>query len=182
MVYMAVALIGSLSVLNGVLSVGMLVSFLSYANQYTKPFNEISGVITELQNAIACLNRVFDLIYEDEYAPDGDKRFENANGTVEFKNVYFSYSPDKPLIEDFSLKVNPGETIAIVGPTGCGKTTLIKILANLLMRYNGDVLIDGKRPGAETKKIVSYPNEANNFPFETARFADALLSGKANPP
>lgn len=144
MVYMAVALIGSLSVLNGVLSVGMLVSFLSYANQYTKPFNEISGVITELQNAIACLNRVFDLIYEDEYAPDGDKRFENANGTVEFKNVYFSYSPDKPLIENFSLRVNPGETIAIVGPTGCGKTTLINILMRFYDVNKGEILINGK--------------------------------------
>ena len=144
MVYMAVALIGSLSVLNGVLSVGMLVSFLSYANQYTKPFNEISGVITELQNAIACLNRVFDLIYEDEYAPDGDERFENTNGTVEFKNVYFSYSPDKPLIKNFSLKVNPGETIAIVGPTGCGKTTLINILMRFYDVNKGEILINGK--------------------------------------
>lgn len=144
MVYMAVALIGSLSVLNGVLSVGMLVSFLSYANQYTKPFNEISGVITELQNAIACLNRVFDLIYEDEYTPDGDKHFETSNGTVEFKNVYFSYTPEKPLIEDFSLKVNSGETIAIVGPTGCGKTTLINILMRFYDVNKGEILINGK--------------------------------------
>lgn len=144
MVYMAVALIGSLSVLKGVLSVGMLVSFLSYANQYTKPFNEISGVITELQNALACLNRVFDLIYEDEYSPDGTEHFENKNGTVEFKNVYFSYSPDKPLIEDFSLKVNPGETIAIVGPTGCGKTTLINILMRFYDVNKGEILINGK--------------------------------------
>ena len=144
MVYMAVALIGSLSVLKGVLSVGMLVSFLSYANQYTKPFNEISGVITELQNAIACLNRVFDLIYEDEYSPDGNEHFENRNGTVEFKNVYFSYSPQKPLIEDFSFKVNSGETIAIVGPTGCGKTTLINILMRFYDVQEGEILINGK--------------------------------------
>ncbi len=144
MVYMAVALIGSLSVLKGVLSVGMLVSFLSYANQYTKPFNEISGVITELQNAIACLNRVFDLIYEDEYSPDGNEQFKNQNGTVEFKNVYFSYSPQKPLIEDFSLKVNSGETIAIVGPTGCGKTTLINILMRFYDVQEGEILINGK--------------------------------------
>ena len=144
MVYMAVALIGSLSVLKGVLSVGMLVSFLSYANQYTKPFNEISGVITELQNAIACLNRVFDLIYEDEYSPDGNEHFENRNGTVEFKNVYFSYSTKKPLIEDFSLKVNSGETIAIVGPTGCGKTTLINILMRFYDVNKGEILINGK--------------------------------------
>ena len=144
MVYMAVALIGSLSVLKGVLSVGMLVSFLSYANQYTKPFNEISGVITELQNAIACLNRVFDLIYEDEYSPDGNEHFGNRNGTVEFKNVYFSYSPQKPLIEDFSFKVNSGETIAIVGPTGCGKTTLINILMRFYDVQKGEILINGK--------------------------------------
>ncbi len=144
MVYMAVALIGSISVLNGVLSVGMLVSFLSYANQYTKPFNEISGVITELQNAIACLNRVFDIIYEDEYASDGEEHFENDSGTVEFKNVYFSYNPEKPLIEDFSLKVNPGETIAIVGPTGCGKTTLINILMRFYDVNKGEILINGK--------------------------------------
>lgn len=144
MVYMAVALIGSISVLKGVLSVGMLVSFLSYANQYTKPFNEISGVITELQNAIACLNRVFDLIYEDEYSPDGNEHFANENGTVEFKNVYFSYSPDKPLIEDFSLKVNSGETIAIVGPTGCGKTTLINILMRFYDVNMGEILINDK--------------------------------------
>ena len=144
MVYMAVALIGSISVLKGVLSVGMLVSFLSYANQYTKPFNEISGVITELQNAIACLNRVFDLIYEDEYSPDGNEHFENRNGTVEFKNVYFSYSPQKPLIEDFSFKVNSGETIAIVGPTGCGKTTLINILMRFYDVQEGEILINGK--------------------------------------
>lgn len=144
MVYMAVALIGSISVLNGVLSVGMLVSFLSYANQYTKPFNEISGVITELQNAIACLNRVFDLIYENEYSADGDEQFEENNGTVEFKDVSFSYSPDKPLIEDFSLKVNSGETVAIVGPTGCGKTTLINILMRFYDVTSGEILINGK--------------------------------------
>lgn len=144
MVYMAVALIGSISVLKGVLSVGMLVSFLSYANQYTKPFNEISGVITELQNAIACLNRVFDLVYEEEYSPDGNEHFENDNGTVEFKNVYFSYTPEKPLIEDFSLKVNSGETIAIVGPTGCGKTTLINILMRFYDVNKGEILINGK--------------------------------------
>lgn len=144
MVYMAVALIGSVSVLNGVLSVGMLVSFLSYANQYTKPFNEISGVITELQNAIACLNRVFDLIYEDEYSPDGKEHFEENNGMVEFKNVSFSYNPNKPLIEDFSLKVNSGETVAIVGPTGCGKTTLINILMRFYDVTSGEILINGK--------------------------------------
>ena len=144
MVYMVVALIGAFFVLGGGLTVGLLVSFLSYANQYTKPFNEISGVITELQNAIACLERVFDLIYEDEYSENGPERFENNNGTVEFKNVYFSYSPDKPLIEDFSLSVKSGETIAIVGPTGCGKTTLINILMRFYDVQKGEILINGK--------------------------------------
>ncbi len=144
MVYMVVALIGAVFVLKGSLTVGMLVSFLSYANQYTKPFNEISGVITELQNAIACLERVFGLIYEDEYSEDGKDSFSGSSGTVEFKNVYFSYSPDKPLIEDFSLKVNAGETIAIVGPTGCGKTTLINILMRFYDVNSGEILINGK--------------------------------------
>lgn len=144
MVYMVVALIGAFYVLSGGLSVGALVSCLSYANQYTKPFNEISGVITELQNAIACLERVFGLIYEDEYSEDGKDFFSNNLGTVEFKNVYFSYTPDKPLIEDFSLKVNSGETIAIVGPTGCGKTTLINILMRFYDVNSGEILINGK--------------------------------------
>lgn len=144
MVYMVVALIGALFVLGGGLTVGALVSCLSYANQYTKPFNEISGVITELQNAIACLERVFALIYEDEYSEDGKEAFNCNSGTVEFKNVYFSYSPDKPLIEDFSLKVNPGETIAIVGPTGCGKTTLINILMRFYDVQKGEIIVNGK--------------------------------------
>ena len=144
MVYMVVALIGAIFVINGGLTVGMLVSFLSYANQYTKPFNEISGVITELQNAIACLNRVFDLIYEEERSADGSEHFTANNGTVEFKNVCFSYTPEKPLIEDFSLKVNPGETVAIVGPTGCGKTTLINIIMRFYDIQKGEIIINGK--------------------------------------
>jgi ATP-binding cassette subfamily B protein len=144
MVYMVVALIGAFFVICGGLTVGALVSCLSYANQYTKPFNEISGVITELQNAIACLERVFGLIYEDEYSEDGKDSFSNNSGTVEFKNVYFSYTPDKPLIEDFSLKVKSGETIAIVGPTGCGKTTLINILMRFYDVQSGEIIINGK--------------------------------------
>lgn len=143
MVYMVVALIGAIFVLNGSLTVGMLVSFLSYANQYTKPFNEISGVITELQNAIACLERVFEIVYEKERTPDGNGSLDST-GVVEFKNVYFSYDPEKPLIEDFSLKVNSGETIAIVGPTGCGKTTLINILMRFYDVNKGEILVNGK--------------------------------------
>ena len=152
MVYMVVALIGAIFVLKGSLTVGMLVSFLSYANQYTKPFNEISGVITELQNAIACLERVFGLIYEEEYIEDAKTSFSDHSGTVELKNVYFSYSPDKPLIEDFSLKVNAGETIAIVGPTGCGKTTLINILMRFYDVNSGEILINGKNIQDVTKE------------------------------
>ena len=152
MVYMVVALIGAIFVLKGSLTVGMLVSFLSYANQYTKPFNEISGVITELQNAIACLERVFGLIYEEEYIEDAKTSFSDHSGTAEFKNVYFSYSPDKPLIEDFSLKVNAGETIAIVGPTGCGKTTLINILMRFYDVNSGEILINGKNIQDVTKE------------------------------
>ena len=152
MVYMVVALIGAIFVLKGSLTVGMLVSFLSYANQYTKPFNEISGVITELQNAIACLERVFGLIYEEQYIENAKTSFSDHSGTVEFKNVYFSYSPDKPLIEDFSLKVNAGETIAIVGPTGCGKTTLINILMRFYDVNSGEILINGKNIQDVTKE------------------------------
>ena len=117
----------------GGISVGQLSSLLSYANQYTKPFNEISGVITELQNALACAGRVIELIEEDAEVPDAEDAvdLEHANGKVELSHVYFSYVPEQKLIEDFNLSVKPGQRVAIVGPTGCGKTTLI----NLLMRF-----------------------------------------------
>ena len=135
LVYAAVGIVGALSVIltNGAFSVGNLSCFLSYANQYTKPFNEISGVITELQNALACAARIFELIEEPEEEPDEEDAYvlENADGTVDIDHVYFSYVPDTNLIEDFNLHVKPGQRVAIVGPTGCGKTTLI----NLLMRF-----------------------------------------------
>ncbi len=117
----------------GGISVGQLSSLLSYANQYTKPFNEISGVITELQNALACAGRVIELIEEDAEVPDAEDAvdLEHANGKVELSHVYFSYVPEQKLIEDFNLSVKPGQRVAIVGPTGCGKTTMI----NLLMRF-----------------------------------------------
>ena len=134
LVYAAVGIVGALSVIltNGAFSVGNLSCFLSYANQYTKPFNEISGVITELQNALACAARIFELIEEPAEEPDDEDAYvlENADGTVDIDHVYFSYVPDQKLIEDFNLHVKPGQRVAIVGPTGCGKTTLI----NLLMR------------------------------------------------
>lgn len=106
---------------------------MSYANQYTKPFNEISGVVTELQNAFVCAGRIFDLIDEEPQVPDAaDARvLEDAQGNVDLKNVYFQYVPEKKLIQNFNLKVTPGQRVAIVGPTGCGKTTVI----NLLMRF-----------------------------------------------
>lgn len=143
-VYAVVGIVGAISAINGTLSIGNLSAFLSYANQYTKPFNEISGVITELQAAFASASRVFKILDEVPEIPDKSTaiNLENCEGNVSIDNLYFSYSEDKPLIEDFNLKVKPGDRIAIVGPTGCGKTTLI----NLLMRfYNikfGEIKID----------------------------------------
>ncbi|MBQ5820151.1 MAG: ABC transporter ATP-binding protein [Clostridia bacterium] len=145
LVYAGVGLAGAFSVISGGLSVGLLSSFLSYANQYTKPFNEISGVMTELQNALACGGRVFALIDEPAESPDPipDAAPEHVDGNVELKNVSFSYRPDQKLIEDLSLAVSAGQRIAIVGPTGCGKTTVI----NLLMRFydpnSGEICIEG---------------------------------------
>ena len=134
-VYAGVALVGALFAVSGGISVGQLSCFLSYANQYTKPFNEISGVVTELQNAMACASRIFELLDEEERTPDkADARVlteEQVDGTVEISDVSFSYVPDRKLIEHFNLSVKPGEREAIVGPTGCGKTTMI----NLLMRF-----------------------------------------------
>lgn len=144
MIYAGVGITGAVAALNGRLSVGQLTCFLSYANQYTKPFNEISGVITELQNALACAARVFELIEEAPEIPDAERAvvLENAKGELTLENVYFSYAADKKLIQNFNLSVKPGQRIAIVGPTGCGKTTLI----NLLMRFydvnEGNILID----------------------------------------
>ena len=134
-VYAGVALVGALFAVSGGISVGQLSCFLSYANQYTKPFNEISGVVTELQNAMACASRIFELLDEEERTPDkADARVlteKQVDGTVEISDVSFSYVPYRKLIEHFNLSVKPGERVAIVGPTGCGKTTMI----NLLMRF-----------------------------------------------
>ncbi len=133
LVYAVVALTGAISALRGRLSVGQLTAFLSYANQYTKPFNEISGVVTEFQNALACAGRIFELIEAEPQTPEPENAvvLGEAGGTVEAEHVWFSYLPDQKLIEDFSIQVEPGQRIAIVGPTGCGKTTII----NLLMRF-----------------------------------------------
>lgn len=133
LVYTGVGLTGAFAAVRGVMTVGQLSAFLAYANQYTKPFNEISGVITELQNALACAGRIFELIDEEAQLPDPEpaKELPEQIGRVELSHVDFSYTPEKTLIQDFSLSVKPGQTVAIVGPTGCGKTTLI----NLLMRF-----------------------------------------------
>ena len=145
-VYALVALTGALSAVAGGMSVGTLTAFLSYANQYTKPFNEISGVVTELQNAIACAARLFELIEEPAQIPDkpGAAPLDGVRGDVRFEDVAFSYTADRRLIEDFNLTVRPGQRVAIVGPTGCGKTTLI----NLLMRFYdvdaGAIAVEGR--------------------------------------
>ncbi len=147
-VYALVALTGALAALmpGSAMTVGMLTAFLSYANQYTKPFNEISGVVTELQNAIACAARLFELIEAPAQTPDDPEAapLAEVRGAVAWEHVDFSYSPDRPLIEDFNLSVKPGQRVAIVGPTGCGKTTLI----NLLMRFYdvdaGGISVDGR--------------------------------------
>lgn len=143
-IYAAVALVGALSAVGGGISVGDLSVFLSYASQYAKPFNEISGVVTELQNALACAVRVFSLLDEADRVPDKENAAVlSPKGTVDLKDVCFRYVPDRPLIEGFNLHVKPGQRIAIVGPTGCGKTTMI----NLLMRFydvnSGAILVDG---------------------------------------
>ena len=145
LVYAGVGIFGALIAISGGISVGQLSCFLSDANQYTKPFNEISGVVTELQNAFVCAGRILDLIEEEPQVPDAPdaKVLSDASGNVELAHVYFQYVPDKKLIQDFNLCVKPGQRIAIVGPTGCGKTTLI----NLLMRFydvnEGSIRVDG---------------------------------------
>lgn len=145
MVYAGVCITGALSVIGGGLSVGTLTCFLSYANQYTKPFNEISGVFTEFQNALACAARIFALIEEEPQTPEPDNAvvLEEAEGNIGLEQVCFSYVPERKLIENFNLQVTPGQRVAIVGPTGCGKTTVI----NLLMRFydvnSGKICVDG---------------------------------------
>ena len=144
-VYAGVGLTGALIAMAGGISVGNLTVFLNYANQYTKPFNEISGVFTELQNALACAGRVFDLIEAPSQSPDPAEPAmpETLQGAVEIENMRFSYVPEKPLIEDFNLSVQPGQRIAIVGPTGCGKTTFINLLMRFYDPQNGSIRLDG---------------------------------------
>jgi ATP-binding cassette subfamily B protein len=144
-VYAGVGLTGALVAIGGGISVGSLTVFLNYANQYTKPFNEISGVITELQNALACAGRVFELIEAPARTPEPEVPAypETVCGAVEIRDVKFSYTPEKPLIEDFNLSVQPGQRVAIVGPTGCGKTTFINLLMRFYDPQEGSICLDG---------------------------------------
>ena len=187
-VYALVALFGALFVVNTgnillTLTVGNLSSLLSYANQYTKPFNEISSVITELQNAFACAKRVFDLLDEKEEVSDENlDTLQNVCGNVELQNVYFSYTPSQKLIEDFNLTVKQGQKIAIVGPTGCGKTTLI----NLLMRFydptNGVISIDNNDISKVTRMSLrdSYGMVLQDTWIKNATVKENVSIGKPN--
>ena len=150
LIYAAVGLLGSLGAIGyssfvGAMSVGRLSSFLAYSNQYTKPFNEISGVFAELQNAVASAGRVFDVLDEEEVPEDNDKEvLENASGQLSFRNVNFSYDPKVKLIQDFSLDVSPGQRVAIVGPTGCGKSTIINLLLRFYDTDSGTIEVSGR--------------------------------------
>ena len=158
LVYAGVGLTGALAAVHGNLTIGGLSSFLSYANQYTKPFNEISGVITELQNALACAGRIFELLDEPTQSPDPQDAttLQNVRGEVDLAHVCFSYVPERKLIEDFTLHVTPGQRVAIVGPTGCGKTTMI----NLLMRFydvdSGEIRVDGHSTQSVTRASLRH--------------------------
>lgn len=182
LVYMGVGLTGSLAVIRGGLTVGQLTCFLSYANQYTKPFNEISGVITELQNALACAARIFELIEEEPQIPDAEdaRVLTDVDGAVSLNKVSFSYSRDRKLIEDLNLDVKPGQRIAIVGPTGCGKTTII----NLLMRFydvdGGAISVEGTDIRDITRKSLrtSYGMVLQETWLKQGTIRDNIIVGK----
>ncbi|MDD6492007.1 MAG: ABC transporter ATP-binding protein [Firmicutes bacterium] len=182
LVYTGVGLTGALAVIKGGLSVGQLTCFLSYANQYTKPFNEISGVITELQNALACAGRIFELIEEEPQIPDQKDAvvLKDVEGKVDFDHVAFSYTKDRKLIEDLSLHVKPGQRIAIVGPTGCGKTTII----NLLMRFydvdQGSILVEDTDIRNITRKSLrtSYGMVLQDTWLKKGTIRDNIIVGK----
>lgn len=182
LVYTGVGITGAFAVVNGSLTVGQLSSFLSYANQYTKPFNEISGVVTEFQNAVACAQRIFDLIEEKSQVPEPDNAVElkEIRGNVRVQNVAFSYVPEQELIRNFNLDVKPGQRIAIVGPTGCGKTTLI----NLLMRFydvnEGSISVEGIDIREMTRKSLraGYGMVLQETWLKTGTIRDNITMGK----
>lgn len=181
-VYAGVALTGAVTVLSGGMTVGILSCFLSYANQYTKPFNEISGVVTELQNAIACAARIFELIDEEPQKPEDEaaKVLTGAEGRIVCEHVDFSYTKEKPLIEDLNVSVRQGEKVAIVGPTGCGKTTMI----NLLMRFydvdSGSIRVDGNDIRNITRKSLrtSYGMVLQDTWLRSGTIRDNIMIGR----
>ena len=182
LVYAVVGVVGAFTAIAGGISVGQLSALLSYANQYTKPFNEISGVVTELQNALACAGRVFELMEEPSESPDSPDAvsLEKADGRVELCNVSFSYTPEQKLIEDFNLSVKPGQRVAIVGPTGCGKTTLI----NLLMRFydvrEGTIKVSGIPVKEMTRKSLrnNYGMVLQETWLRSGTIRDNIVMGK----
>lgn len=182
LVYTGVGITGAFAAINGSLSVGQLSSFLSYANQYTKPFNEISGVVTEFQNAVACAQRIFDLIEEEPQTPEPEDAVElqNVAGNVSVKEVSFSYTPEQNLIRDFNLEVKPGQKIAVVGPTGCGKTTLI----NLLMRFYdvdaGSISVEGIDIRKMTRRSLraGYGMVLQDTWLKTGTLRDNIMMGR----
>lgn len=182
LVYAGVGIFGAIIAIRGGISVGRLSCFLSYANQYTKPFNEISGVVTELQNAVVCAARIFALIEEEPQAPDREDALilTDAQGHVSLKNVYFQYTPEKELIRDFNLNVKPGQRVAVVGPTGCGKTTVI----NLLMRFydvdKGCIAVDGTdiRDMTRGSLRTSYGMVLQDTWLRTGTIRDNIRMGK----
>lgn len=182
LVYTGVGITGAFAVVNGGMTVGQLSSFLSYANQYTKPFNEISGVVTELQNAIACAGRIFELIEEEPQVPEAEDAvvLEHVQGNVELQDVYFSYEKGQKLIENLNLTVKPGQRIAIVGPTGCGKTTLI----NLLMRFydvtGGSIRVESVDIREMTRKSLraGFGMVLQDTWLKTGTIRDNIIMGK----
>lgn len=181
-VYAGVGISGAFFAINRIITVGQLSCFLSYANQYTKPFNEISGVITEIQNAIACAARIFELIEEEPQIPDSKNAVEltDIEGHVSLENVSFSYVPDRPLIENFNLDVIPGKRVAIVGPTGCGKTTLINLLMRFYDTNSGTITVD-KIPITEiTRKSLrkGYGMVLQDTWLKTGTIRDNIIMGK----
>jgi ATP-binding cassette subfamily B protein len=183
LVYVGVGLSGALSVISGGLSVGQLQCFLSYANQYTKPFNEISGVVTELQNALACAGRIFELIEEpSEKVNEKAIALESVSGNVTFKDVKFSYNPEQKLIENFNLEVKSGQRVAIVGKTGCGKTTLINLLMRFYDTTGGSISVDGVNINDITKDSLRehYGMVLQETWIKTGTVRENITIGKPN--
>ncbi len=183
-VYAAVALFGAIMAVKGNITVGILSSFLAYATQYTKPFNEISGVVTELQNSIACAGRLLDLIEEKEIKPDTEKsiKLDNPSGKIKLENVDFSYLPDKKLIENLNIDVHSGMRVAIVGPTGCGKTTLINLLMKFYDVDAGSISVDGIDYGCINVKSLrsSFGMVLQDTWLKSGTIKENLVIGKPN--